>query len=604
MRAAGAAVLAGLAAGFAYPADAQLPDPPSGRDGRVVAIEGARVFDGRAAHERWTVVIADGRIAAAGPDVAVPAGADVVPGPGRTLLPGFVDAHTHVFSEPQLREAAAWGVTTELDHFTVEAFAAGMRAVQAAGDVTDRADLFSAGVLATAPGGHGTQFGIAIPTVADASGAAAFVAERAAAGADWIKIAWEDGGTYEMTVPTHDEATVAALIDAAHDAGLRALVHVATRDHARRVAALGADGLVHAPHDGPPAPDLGAILADAGLFVVPTLTVIRGIATGAEGAAQLADPRLADHIDPAARSSLETAYPGRESARALFAHAAAVVRQLRDAGAPILAGTDAPNPGTAHGLSLHRELELLVEAGLSPLEALAAATAAPAEAVGLDDRGRIAPGLRADLVLVDGDPTTTVTDTRNLVAVWRNGAALDLIGVRARLAEARHRAGQALPVPGPLSDFDEGTAAVAFGAGWLVSTDRMAGGSSTATLEPVDGHLTIAGEVAGGGVTSWAGGLFFVGDQPMAPADASAAAGLRFRVRGEAGTSLTVMVFSRGTGSMPSFQSRTLTGEWQTVELPFASFSGATPESLMGVFLGAAGRPGPFTFDIDDVMFY
>ncbi len=604
MKAEAAVVAAGLVASLAATAAAQLPAPPSGRDGETVAIRDVRVFDGRAAHEGWTVVFAHGRIVEAGVGVEVPDEAVVVDGAGRTLLPGLIDAHTHVFSDAHLREALAWGVTTELDQFTDEGFAGQMRAAQAAGDVTHRADLFSAGVLATAPGGHGTQFGLTIPTLTGPADAEAFVAARVDAGADWIKIVWEDGSTYGMALPTLDELTAAAVIDAAHDADRPALVHVATRDHARRAAAVGADGLVHAPHDGPPAPDLGETLAEAGLFVVPTLTVIRSIATGTEGDAQLSDARLGDALDPAAEASIRAAYPPRPSTEALFDHGVAVVAQLRDAGVAILAGTDAPNPGTAHGLSIHRELELLVEAGLTPAEALAAATAAPAEAVGLSDRGRIASGLRADLVLVDGDPTTTITDTRNLAAVWRNGGALDLIGVRARLAEARRRAGQALPVPGPLSDFDDGTTAVAFGAGWLVSTDRMAGGSSTATLEPVDGHLTIAGEVAGGGATSWAGGLFFVGDQPMAPADASAAAGVRFRVRGEAGTSLTVMVFSQGTGTMPSFQSRELTGEWQTVELPFASFAGATPESLMGVFLGAAGRPGPFTFDVDDVMFY
>ena len=79
------------------------------------------------------------------------------------------------------------------------------------------------------------------------------------------------------------------------------------------------------------------------------------------------------------------------------------------------AGTDAPNSGTAHGASLHGELQLLVEAGLTPTEALAAATSAPAAAFHLTDRGRIAPGLRADLVLVEGDPTADILQTRAIV---------------------------------------------------------------------------------------------------------------------------------------------------------------------------------------------
>lgn len=83
--------------------------------------------------------------------------------------------------------------------------------------------------------------------------------------------------------------------------------------------------------------------------------------------------------------------------------------------------TDASNPGTAHGASLHDELALLVQSGLSQAEALTAATTIPAAAFGLTDRGRIVPGLRADLVLVDGDPSQDISATRAVSSVWRDG---------------------------------------------------------------------------------------------------------------------------------------------------------------------------------------
>jgi imidazolonepropionase-like amidohydrolase len=96
------------------------------------------------------------------------------------------------------------------------------------------------------------------------------------------------------------------------------------------------------------------------------------------------------------------------------------------AGVPIVLGTDANQaPGVPanvpYGESAHRELELLVEAGLTPAEALHAATGAAADRFGLPDRGRIAPGLRADLLLVDGDPTTDITATRAILAVRLTG---------------------------------------------------------------------------------------------------------------------------------------------------------------------------------------
>jgi len=99
----------------------------------------------------------------------------------------------------------------------------------------------------------------------------------------------------------------------------------------------------------------------------------------------------------------------------------AAIGALHRVGVPILAGTDVPAPGTAHGLSVHRELELLVRSGLTPVEALASATFEPARAFGFYDRGRIAEGLRADLVLVNGDPTVDITATRDIVGVWKLG---------------------------------------------------------------------------------------------------------------------------------------------------------------------------------------
>jgi imidazolonepropionase-like amidohydrolase len=111
------------------------------------------------------------------------------------------------------------------------------------------------------------------------------------------------------------------------------------------------------------------------------------------------------------------------------------VAALHQAGIQVLAGTDTNysdsadgnailNAYAGHGIALHHELELLVRAGLPPAAALAAATSVPARLFGLADRGRIARGLRADLLLVDGDPCADITATRNIAAVWRNGTRL------------------------------------------------------------------------------------------------------------------------------------------------------------------------------------
>lgn len=106
-----------------------------------------------------------------------------------------------------------------------------------------------------------------------------------------------------------------------------------------------------------------------------------------------------------------------------------IFKALSDTGVDLLAGTDASLPlpflgGLAHGASVHHELQYLVRAGLTPAQALRAATSTTARRFGLDDRGRIAEGRRADLVLVDGDPTTTISDTLNIRAIWRRGTRL------------------------------------------------------------------------------------------------------------------------------------------------------------------------------------
>jgi imidazolonepropionase-like amidohydrolase len=112
--------------------------------------------------------------------------------------------------------------------------------------------------------------------------------------------------------------------------------------------------------------------------------------------------------------------------RATIASEVAAVKNLRELGVRILAGSDAdaPNP-TAHGISLHRELELLAAAGLAPSEVLSAATAKTADAFRLADRGRILAGARADLLLVRGDPTSDALVTRDILRVWKAGVIVD-----------------------------------------------------------------------------------------------------------------------------------------------------------------------------------
>ncbi|WP_328946632.1 amidohydrolase family protein [Streptomyces sp. NBC_00250] len=360
-------------------------------------IRGVRVFDGARVRERADVLVEGDRIAAHDPARPVDVEVD---GSGRTLLPGLIDAHTHTF-DGSLAAALRHGVTTELDMFCLPANLRRQRALAAARD--DVADLRSSGVLATAPGGHPSQlmalmadgFGDAagpFDTISRPEDAADFVATRLREGSDYLKIVIDDGSTAGTRLPVLGARTAAALVAAAHGAGLRTIAHAATATEAATALAAGVDGLAHAWwEEGTGAPsteELAAQAAAQGVFVVSTLAYAEASGGGR---------------------------PDRG------AYAAQVVAALAAAGAPLLAGTDATPFAPLHGEAMHRELELLTAAGLTPPQALHAATAAPARHFGLPDRGHIAPGLRADLLLVDGDPTRDITAVRDIADVWRRG---------------------------------------------------------------------------------------------------------------------------------------------------------------------------------------
>jgi imidazolonepropionase-like amidohydrolase len=555
------------------------------------------------------VLVLDGRIAAFGPEVKAPGDAVKIEGRGKTLLPGLIDSHTHIYPGA-LQQALAFGVTTELDMSSDPKLDAEMRDEQSDGKGLDRADLRSAGTLVTVPKGHGTEYGVEIPTITSPGEAQAFVDARIADGSDYIKIVYDDGSTYGLHFPTLSPETMKAVIAAAHRRGKLAVVHIGTLEGAREAIADGADGLAHLFVDRAPDPEFGRFVAAHHAFVVPTLTVLESVAVGPSGAALAKDPRVTPFIPAIFLGNLERSF-GLKGPAMHYEGAEEAVRQLKAAGVPLLAGSDAPNPGTAHGVSLHRELELLVKAGLTPLEALTAATSTPARIFGLADRGRISQGLRADLVLVSGDPTKDVLATRDIVGIWKAGVPFDRGAYRANLDSARTTAAQ--PPKGSesglVSDFDDGTTQAAFGAGWQISTDQLMGGKSTAKMEvvPVTGKadknraLQITGNVQEGAPPKWAGAMYFPGATLMAPANLSGKKTIHFRAKGD-GKIYSVLVFTLAGGRIPAFQTFTAGPDWQEVTFPLAAFK-TDGHDMTGVAIVSSAVSGPFAFEIDDFGF-
>lgn len=399
----------------------------------ISAITNARIFDGERVIEARSIVIDEGRIQSIGGVVS--SIAKVTDAHGATLMPGLIDSHVHTNIEG-LSGALKFGVTTELDmqgHWTIKK----RKEVSGRDDI---ADVRSPGMGITPKGGHPTQYigssgnlliRLLLPFifrfVQTPEDAVKFVRKQIARGADYIKIFIEDGSCigYPGLKVTRDETLLAAVKEA-HRLGKMAIAHVTTAEGGQKAISAGVDGLAHMFFDRQPSPELVAEIASSGSFVIPTLVTI-STALGNNASALAADKRVSSRLSKVWLDSLSRSanvYP-----QGKLEDVFAAVLTLHKAGVDILAGCDVSDPipilgGLAHGASLHHELQLLVEAGLTPVEALRAATSTPARRFNLTDRGRIISGARADLLLVDGDPTTNISDTLSIIGVWRRGVKL------------------------------------------------------------------------------------------------------------------------------------------------------------------------------------
>lgn len=565
------------------------------------------IFAGNGEIFQGDVWIEGDKIKDVGAQLNIPLGTRVILGAGKTLLPGLIDAHTHIFSGTDLATALVFGVTTELDMANDPKLIAALRKEQDEGNAKARADIFSAGTLVTVPNGHGTENTVRVPTMTSPDEAPAFVDARIQEGSDYIKIICEDGSSFGFDLPTLTNEAIRAVVEAAHKCNRLAVAHVSSLQGACAATSMGVDGLVHLFQDVQPDEQFAHLAAQQNIFVIPTLTVLECLAGIRSGATLLQDSRISHWLTTENQSCLEMTYISFPAQSKLnFHHAQQAVRDLKNASVPILAGTDASNPGTAHGASLHRELELLVQAGLTPSEALTAATANPARAFRLADRGRIAPGLRADLLLVRGDPTMDITAARDIVHVWKAGIELDRPRILNELQYNEDR-GPAGSGTGLVSDFDSDGFQSNFGAGWAAVSDGFQGGTSWADLKIAEGGanqgkgcLHVQGEIGSARSGGWAGAIFYPGRAPFNPANLSSKKQIRFWARAESEGSYKLAVHHWNHGMHRRQQIFTAAMNWQEYSFPFSAFQ-TDGRGIMGVVFLAGPVPGRFEFQIDDV---
>jgi imidazolonepropionase-like amidohydrolase len=399
---------------------ALLPLPASARP---VLITPDRLWDGEAMHSGWQVLVDGGRIVAVGPNLTAPASAQRLALSGQTLLPGFIEGHSHLLLHPYNETPWDDQVLKESEAYRVARAVVHAEATLMAGFTTVR-DLGSEGagnadvglkraiddgvvpgprmIVATraivAPGSYGPKgFAADVPQgaeEADGPRLVEAVRRQIGAGADVVKLygdyRWRPG---EGSRPTFSQAEIAAAVAAAHDAGRQVAVHANTPQAMRRASEAGVDVVEHGS-EGDAA--TFALMAKNKTALCPTLAAGDAIAryrgwTGAE---------------PAPAAVLQD--------RATFALAL-------KAGVPMCMGGDV---GVfAHGTNA-REMLLMAKAGMSNTAVLIAATAGNARYFGLTDRGRIAPGLLADLVAVPGDPAADLAAVTRVTFVMKGGVVV------------------------------------------------------------------------------------------------------------------------------------------------------------------------------------
>lgn len=404
-----------------------LAVPLAAQPAQPILLKPARVFDGvnPQPHEGWSVLVEGDKIAAAGPSVAAPAGAKVIELPDATLTPGMIEGHSHLFLHPYneslwddqvlheplaLRTARAVvsagktldaGFTTERDLGTEGAGFADVGLKQAIdqGIVPGPRLLVSTKAIVArgAYGPKGFEPGVPVPQgaqeVAGVDETIRAVRDQIAGGATIIKFyADYHWGKGEPSRPTLGQAELDAGVAAAHDAGRLVAVHATTAEGMMRAVRAGADTIEHG-YGGTDA--VFKAMAAKGIALCPTL-----------GASE-AYARYFEH------------WNGQEPAPESVQENRRSFRLAMKAGVPICMGGDV-------GVFIHGqnwlEMEAMQHAGMPAAQVMIAATSGNARILHLADRGQVKPGLLADLVVIDGDPTRDVSAVRNILLVIKGGA--------------------------------------------------------------------------------------------------------------------------------------------------------------------------------------
>ena len=564
-----------------------------------------RVYDGNKVFENVDVLIESQIVVKIGQALANPNQYPELDGRGKTLIPGLIDSHTHVWGDV-LAEALNFGVTTELDMFTMPENAAPQKKLRDQANNINQADLFSATILATAPKGHGTQYGNNIPVLSAVSQVEEFVQARKTQGADYIKTVYNAVEAKLQFSPSISQEILVALIKSAHQNQLMLVVHVDNHISAVHAIEAGADGLVHSFMDQLIDDELVSKMVEQNAFMIPTLTVEASMVGIDRSGVLLADKTFSPYYSRQQKQQLNTRFPSFGIPQSGFDNALQSVAKLSKAGVTILAGSDAPNPGTTHGVSIHDELNLLVKAGLTPEQALHSATGAASKVFNIGNRGQLVTGAMASMILLDGNPVQDISHSKNILRIWKNGMEF-----QRKLFDEKVGVADAL-MTGLISDFnhseDKKMTETRMGIGLSATTDQYASGNSIVALTLVgkkganDRYLNIKGEIKTGFIFPWSGVAFVPGKSYRQGANLTQIKSLNFDAKGSrVNQQISVMLFQQGS-SLPATQVVNLSKNWQNIVIDLNKFN-VDLSQVSNISLVVNGRKGAFEFMLDNLSF-
>ena len=532
----------------------------AGQSDDAIAIMGATVFDATgAAPHAANIVIRNGRIAEVGPDVRAPRGARVIRANGKAVLPGFFDVHTHwtPAGNPALTPDVATayvkaGVTTINDfHQPPESFEPRRRWLQTL--ATPHVNLTA---RMSTPGGHGADWGDQNTTrwANTPESGRAGVQAIAPYDPDVIKV-FADGWRYGQSADntSMDEWTLKAIVDEAHKIGKKVVTHTVTADRGAMVARAGVDIIVHSIQDQVLDEATVNLMRESGIVYSPTLAVYEPVKPGQTPPADITTARF-------------------QQSQRKFGYALANTKRLQDAGVLIALGTDAGMPGTQHGFSTLHEMALLVQAGLTPTQALMAGTANSAQALGIiADRGTIEVGKRADLVLVDGRPWDNIADVHNTHAVLIDGKLVHGLGAQLPAANS-HAFMPAITVSALVDDFSRADGRTNLNT---LRVDDFDGGqdrsvqlSQIITRDDGRAILSLSARMSQK-PNPYAGVIFPMARGSIEPADLSAYKGVKLSVRGDGEAYELRLRGAAGSWSAPVVAG----AQWTEIEVPFSALN-------------------------------